>query len=192
MKRPFAARKHRAGAENPSAARAAVSTEPPPRIFHLRRTRNQRSHPLRTRRQLHNVFRCPHFTTRAPFIPSSWRGTADSLSSAPRPLCLISVIRLMRPGLWQAAGTYTKGGGTEMCPQISVTPRSATPSDSAAKSEASAALAERGWGITRNYLDAWKSAHFFRNNGMWVSGRGGGGDVEWKPSRIRWRVHFHS
>lgn len=100
--------------------------------------------PLRTRRQLHNVFCCPHFTTRAPFIPSSWRGTADSLSSAPRPLCLISVIQLMRPGLWQAAGTYTKGGSTEMCPQISVTPRSATPSDSAAKSEASVALAEQG------------------------------------------------
>lgn len=146
---------------DPSAARAAVSTQPPRHIFHLRWTGNQRSHPLRTRRQLHNVFCCPHFTTRAPFIPSSWRGTADSLSSAPRPLCLISVIQLMRPGLWQAAGTYTKGGSTEMCPQISVTPRSATPSDSAAKSEASVALAEQGWGITRNYLDAWKSAHFF-------------------------------
>lgn len=71
---------------------------------------------LRTQRQLHNVFCCPHFTICVPFIPSSWRGTADSLSSAPRPLCLISVIQLMRLGLWQAAGTYTKGSSAEMCP----------------------------------------------------------------------------
>lgn len=75
---------------------------------------------LRTQSQLHNVFCCPHFTICVPFIPSSWRGTADSLSSAPRPLCLISVIQLMRLGLWQAAGTHTKGSSTEMCPEISV------------------------------------------------------------------------
>lgn len=71
---------------------------------------------LRTQSQLHNVFCCPHFTICVPFIPSSWRGTADSLSSAPRPLCLISVIQLMRLGPWQAAGTHTKGSSTEMCP----------------------------------------------------------------------------
>lgn len=71
---------------------------------------------LRTLSQLHNVFSCPHFTVCVPFIQSSWRGRADSLSSAARPLCLISVIQLMRLGPWQAAGTHTKGNGAEMCP----------------------------------------------------------------------------
>lgn len=50
-----------------------------------------------------------------------------------RPLCLICVILLIRPGPWQASGTHTKGNNTEMCPQISL---SATPSsDSAATNQ---------------------------------------------------------
>lgn len=66
-----------------------------------------------------------------PFIPVSWRGRADSLSSADP--CLICVILLIRPGPWQASGTHTKGNSTEMCPQISL---SATPSpDSAATNQ---------------------------------------------------------
>lgn len=75
---------------------------------------------LPSQSQLHTVFCCSHFTIWASFILSFWRGTANSLSSAPWPLCLISVIQLMRPGLWQAAGTRTEGSGVAMCPQISV------------------------------------------------------------------------
>lgn len=85
-------------------------------IFFIYNRQGIKEPTLRTLSQLHNVFCCPHFTICVPFIPSSWRGTADSLSSAPRPLCLISVIQLMRLGLWQAAGMHTKGSSTEICP----------------------------------------------------------------------------
>lgn len=167
MKRPFTAYKRAAQAETswrgwPQCQHKRARTLQSATHFSFMTNQESKKPPLGTRRQLHNVLCCPHFTIRAPFIPNSWRGTADSLSSAPRPLCLISVIQLMRPGLWQAAGTYTKGGSSEMCPQISVTPHGATPSDSAAKSEASVALAEQGWGITHNYLNVWKSAHFLK------------------------------
>ena len=67
---------------------------------------------------LHNVLAWPHFTVCVPFIPGSWRGGADSLSSAARPLCLISVILLMRPGPWQASGAHTKAYSVEMCPTL--------------------------------------------------------------------------
>lgn len=99
------------------------------RIFHLRqkkttkkKNRNQRSHlfqlgasyTMSCAAPLPPLPTPPTSLSALPFIPYSWRGTADSLSSAPRPRRLISVIQLMRPGLWQAAGTYTKGP-TQIC-----------------------------------------------------------------------------
>lgn len=58
---------------------------------------------LPTQSHLHTVFCCAHFTIWVSFILSFGEGP-QILSSAPWPPCLISVIQLMRPGLWQAAG----------------------------------------------------------------------------------------
>lgn len=70
---------------------------------------------LRSQSQLHNIFCCPSSLSLCLSSHPLGEGQWILFFSIPRPLCLISVIQLMRLGLWQAAGTHTKGSSTEMC-----------------------------------------------------------------------------